>query len=192
MLAACWSILWLHQETLLKVIYELWCSAEALTHHQNLQSLIPFLCGITFPHPRNFLKLFYCCSITVVCIYPPPFPIPTAAIPTSLVSMPPWFCPCVLYSCSRKPFSPSSLPLSPLVTVSLFSISVSLVIFCLLVCFIDQGPLKGKIIWYLSLITRLISLSIMLASSTMLSQRVGAPSFFLLHSNSLCKCTTVF
>ena len=38
----------------------------------------------------------------------------------------------------------------------------------------------------------LISLSIMLSSSIQLSQRVGAPSFFLLYNIPLCKCTIVF
>ena len=46
-----------------------------------------------------FFKLFYCCSSTVVCIYPPHHP--TSTIPTSPPdSTPPWFCLCVLYSCS--------------------------------------------------------------------------------------------
>ena len=56
---------------------------------------------------------------------------------------------------------PSHLPLVP---VSLFFISVFLVIFCLLTCFVDLVPLKGEIIQYLSFTTWLISLSIMLSS----------------------------
>ena len=57
-------------------------------------------------------KIFYCCSITVVCIFSPP---PTPAKPTSLSCFhpPPWFCPCVLYSSSWKPFSPLSPPHLP-------------------------------------------------------------------------------
>ena len=39
---------------------------------------------------------------------------------------------------------------SPLVTVSLFFISKSLVLCCSLACFADQVPLIGEIIWYLS------------------------------------------
>ena len=58
-----------------------------------------------------------------------------------------------------------SHPASPLVTVSLFSISMFLVIFCLLFSSVDYVPLKGEIMWYLSLTTWLISLSIMLSSS---------------------------
>ena len=63
------------------------------------------------PHPHQhlffvgfFFKSFYC-SITVVCIFSPPL-YPTPAKPTSLPCFypPPWFCPCVLYSSSWKPF----------------------------------------------------------------------------------------
>ena len=42
-----------------------------------------------------------------------------------------------------SPFSPRDPPPSPLVTVHLFLISMSLVIFCLLACFVDQVPLRG-------------------------------------------------
>ena len=66
---------------------------------------------------------------------------PTPTIPTSHPDpIPLWFCPCVLYRCSWEPFSlsfPLSPLTSPLVTVSLFLIPLSLVIFCLLVCFVD-------------------------------------------------------
>ena len=86
-----------------------------------------------------FLTFFYCCSSTVAYISLPPLspqpsPLPTFD-PTLL-----WFCPCVLYRCSWKPFlllPPLSPPNFPLVTVSLFFISMSLVIFCLLICFVD-------------------------------------------------------
>ena len=59
---------------------------------------------------------------------------PTPAKPPSLpwFHPPPWFCPCVLYSSSWKPFSPLFLPSSPLAIVRLFLTSMSLVIFCLL------------------------------------------------------------
>ena len=55
---------------------------------------------------------------------------------------------------------------SPLITVSVFLISMSLVVFCLLfVVVVDYVPVKGEITWYLSLTAWLISLSIMLSSS---------------------------
>ena len=64
-------------------------------------------------------------------------------------------------------------PLSPLITVSLFFISKSLVIFCLLLCFVYQVPLTDDIIWHFYVTSWLISLSIMLSSSIMLQKRAG-------------------
>ena len=58
--------------------------------------------------------------------------------------------------------------------------------------FVDYVTVKGEIIWYLSLTTWLISLSINSPVPPMQLQRVGSPSFFLLHSIPFCKCTTVF
>ena len=103
---------------------------------------------------------FYCYSVTIVCIFSPSLhPIP--ANPTSLphLYLPPWFCPCVLYSSSCNPLSSLSPPHSPLAIVKLFLISMSLVIFCLLFSFVDYVPVKGEIIWYLSLTAWLVSLS---------------------------------
>ena len=102
---------------------------------RNFHVFAYFLIGLFF---KMFcFTLFYCCSITVVCIFPT-IP-PTPAKPTSLPCFHPlpWFCPCVLYSCSWKPFPPLSPPTFPLVTVRLFSISMSLVIFSLLSSFVD-------------------------------------------------------
>ena len=62
---------------------------------------------------------------------------------------------------SCKTLSPLSHPHSPLPIVTLFLISMSLVIFCLLFSFVDYVPVKGEIIWYLSLTPWLILLSIM-------------------------------
>ena len=141
----------------------------------------------TFALPHCFLsflffsifQLFYCCSIIVVCIFSPPL-YPTPAKPTSLPCFhpPPWFCPCVLYSSFWKPFSPLSLPPSPLAIVRLFLTSMSLVIFCLLFSSVGYVPVKGEIIWYLSLTAWLISLSIMLSSSIHVVAK-GISSFFL-------------
>ena len=136
-------------------------------------------------HMENFLfflsifKLFYCCSITVVCIFSPPF-YPTPANPMFLPCFhpPPWFCPCVLYSSSWKPLSPLSLPASLLAIVRLFLTSMSLVIFCLLSSFVDYVPVKGEIIWCLSVTAWLISFSIMLSSSIYAVEK-DISSFFL-------------
>ena len=90
----------------------------------------------------TFIFLFYCCSSTVVSIslhYSTPTT--TTAIPTSHPwSYTLWLCPCVLYTCYLTilpPFPPLSSHTSSLVTIGLFFISVSLVIFCLLICFVD-------------------------------------------------------
>ena len=42
-------------------------------------------------------------------------------------------------------------PQSPVAIVTMFLISMSLVIFCLLFSFVDYVPVKGEIIWYLAL-----------------------------------------
>ena len=125
------------------------------------------------------LKLFYCCSITVVCIFSPSLP-PTPAEPTSLPCFypPPWFSPCVLYSSSWKSYSPLSSPLSPLTIVRLILTSMSLVIFCLLFPSVHYVPVKGEIIWYLSFTAWLIWLSIMLSSSIHVIAK-GISSFIL-------------
>ena len=89
------------------------------------------------------------------------------------------------------PYYPS--PPSSLVTVSLFFILMSLIVFCLLVCFFYYVSLiLGEIISYFSFTAWLISFSIMLSSSIHAVVKVGAPSFSLLRSIPLCKCTTVF
>ena len=81
---------------------------------------------------------FYCCSITVVCIFSPPLHPTTAKLSLfPCLHPPPWFCPCVLYSSSCKPLSPRSPPHSPLAIVRLFLTSMSLVVFCSLFSFVD-------------------------------------------------------
>ena len=103
-------------------------------------------------------------QLSAFSLHPSP---PTPAKPTSLPCFhpPPWFCPCVLYSSSCNPLSSLFPPHSPVTIVRLFLTSMSLVIFCLLFLPVDYVPVKGEIIWYLSLTTWLISLNIMLSSS---------------------------
>ena len=138
------------------------------------------------------ILIFYCYSITVVCLFSPSLH-PTPAEKTSLRHFHPHhrFCPCVLYSSSCNPLSSLSPPHSPLAIVRLFLTSMSLVKFCLLFSSVDYVPVKCEIIWYLSLTTWLTSLSIMLFSSIHAVAK-GISSFFLLRRISLCKCTIVF
>ena len=126
--------------------------------------------------------LFFYCSSTLVSISPPPHP----PVPPTPTSYPQSFPPLALsmgplYMFLDDPFPSFSCncpPLSPLVTVSLLFISMSLVLFRLLVCFVDYLPLRGEITWYLSVTTWLISLSIMLSSSIHAVAK-GRSSFFL-------------
>ena len=131
----------------------------------------------------NFFCIFYCCLVIVV----PPFsplltPSHTPPLPQSI----PPHCPChessihIPWLAPFPSFHRYPLPPSPLVTVSLFIISKSWVLFCLLVCCVDQVPLIGEIIWYLSFTAWLISLSITLSSSIHAIVK-GRSSFFLLH-----------
>ena len=60
-----------------------------------------------------------------------------------------------------SPFSPSPSNLPLLTAVNLFSVSMSLFLFCLLVYFVHLIPHMSEIIWHLSFSDWLISLSIM-------------------------------
>ena len=122
-------------------------------------------------YETSLKKNFYCYSITVVCIYSPSVH-PTPAEPTSL-TLPLDF---VHVSFIVVPENPS--PHSLLAIVRWLLTSVSLVIFCLLFSFVDYVPVKGEILWYLSLTTWFISLSIMLSSSTHAVAK-GISSFFI-------------
>ena len=106
-----------------------------------------------------FFNFNYCCLITVVCILsPPPPPQPNNPPPspasTSILSM------CPLQQLLKTPL-PTGPPRPP-ATVRLLLTSMSLLIFCLLFSSVDYVPVKGEIIWYLSLTAWLISFSIML------------------------------
>ena len=75
----------------------------------------------------------------------------------------------------------------PPTIVRLLLISMSLVIFCLLFSFFDYVPVKGEIIWYLSLTAWLISLSIMLSSSIHAVAK-GKIAFFFLQLSRIPLC----
>ena len=125
----------------------------------------------------KFLLLF---NYSCMPFLPIPPPHPTPAEPTSLphLNPPPWFCPCVLYSSFCNSLSWLSPPHFPLAIVRLFLTSMSLVIFCLLFSSVDYVPVKGEIIWYLSLTAWLIILTIMLSRSIHVVAK-GISSFFL-------------
>ena len=67
-------------------------------------------------HPMLLLKIFkpeeilFLLLFKYSCVHPCPTTLtpPQPSPPSSPDSTLPWFCPCVLYSCSRKPFPPSS------------------------------------------------------------------------------------
>ena len=68
---------------------------------------------------------------------------------------------CLVPSPSFHHYAPAP---SPLVTVSLLHVSITLVLFCSFVCFVYYVPLLSEIIWYLSFTDWLISLSIIFSS----------------------------
>ena len=130
---------------------------------------------------NNIFLIYFLLLFNYSCMPFLPFPSPTPAEPTSLPHPqhpPPRYCPCVLYNSSCNPLFPLSPPHSPLATARQFPPSMSLVVFCLLFSFVDYVPVKGEIIWYLSLTAWLISLSIML-SSFIHAVAKGIGSFFL-------------
>ena len=158
-------------------------SVVYFSEYRSFTSLVRFI-------PRYFIYLFFNIfidfAITVVPFPPPTPPHPAHPLPPTLplYSSGPWvilisslastfptlFLPSPLilsmcYSSSCNPLSSLSPLHSPLTIVRLFLTSMSLVIFCLLFSSVDYVPVKGEIIWYLSLTAWLISLSIMLSSS---------------------------
>ena len=116
-----------------------------------------------------FQIFFYCCSITFVSIFP--ISLSCHTHPNSHSQSSPCYpCPWVIYTCSlTRPFSfflPFSCNPSSLVSVSLFLVSMPLVLFCSLVYFVHYILLIGEIIWYLSFTNWLISFSVIFSSST--------------------------
>ena len=122
-----------------------------------------------------FLKLLF----KYTCFHFPAITFPTPIFPPSILPRFGFVHGSFVHVPSTTLPLPSQLspPHAPLVTVSLLFISMSLVIFCLLVCFVDYIPLKDETIWYLSLTVWLISLSIMLSSSIHAVLK-GRSSFF--------------
>ena len=85
-------------------------------------------------------SFFNCCSSTVVSIFCPPLPtIATHLHLPSSILLPLALSMCLLYMVLDNPSSISHYPSPPppLVTVNLFLISMSLVLFCLLACLVD-------------------------------------------------------
>ena len=137
--------------------------------------------------------LFYCYSVTIVPIFPT-LPSSTQHIPHPHVNPYPVvhvhgsFC---KFFDQSLPFICTISPPSPLATVSLLHVSMSLVLFCSLVYFVHQFPLIDEIMWYLSFTDWLISLSIIVFNSIHAVTK-GRTSFFLLCSIPLCRCIIVF
>ena len=113
------------------------------------------------------LSLFnYSCPDFSLITFPHPVqPTLPQSIPT-LLSM--YMCPLYMFFNQSLPLLSHHYPSphSPLVTVSLFFIFMSLVSFCLFVNFVHQVPLIGEIIWHLSFTAWLISRSITLSRRT--------------------------
>ena len=88
-----------------------------------------------------FFFLNWCLSTVISTFTPPPLsPVPptTTSHPQSFPLLALFMCPLYEFLDDPSPSFPHYFPpSSPLVTVSLFFISTSLVLFCLLVCFVD-------------------------------------------------------
>ena len=74
-------------------------------------------------------------------------------------------CPWVIHTCSLTNPYPFFPPFPSLTAVSLFLVSMSLVLFCLCIYFVHYIPLLSEIIWNLFFIDWLISISIIVPSS---------------------------
>ena len=83
-------------------------------------------------------------------------------------------------------------PPSPLVTVSFFFISVSLVLCCLFFVWLIRFHIQVRSYGVSFSPPGLFHLAQCFPVPLTLTLRAGAPSFFLLHSIPLCKCTTFF
>ena len=81
----------------------------------------------------HIFKLFFKYS----CLHSPPTPAILTSLPWSCSPLALSMCPLYMFLTTLPPFPSLSSPTSPLVTVSLFLISMSLAIFCLLIYFVD-------------------------------------------------------
>ena len=129
--------------------------------------------------PCFFLKNFYCCSITVVCLFSPPLPPPQPNLLPSFASTPALgfvHVSFIVVPENPSPHCPLPSPRWLLLDCSQFQ-CLWLYVVCFF-SFVDYIPVKGEVIWYLSLSAWLISLSIMLSSSIHAVTK-GRSSFFL-------------
>ena len=106
-----------------------------------------------------------------------------------------WLSQWLLYTCHlmTHPLL-SSVILLPLPSdycqfVVYFHVFGSILLACL---FCGYVPFIGEIIWYLFFTAWLFHLIQYSPVPSVLLQKIAAPSFFLLHTILLCKCTTVF
>ena len=125
-----------------------------------------------------FLKIFIVIQLQLYAFSPHPFTPPQLKPPPSFTSTLPLdfvYGSFILVPIIPSPHCPLPTPL--LAIVRLFLISMSLVIFSFLFSSVDYVPVKGEIIWNLSLTAWLIALSIML-SSFIHAVAKGIRSFF--------------
>ena len=139
---------------------------------QNCQKLF-LSAGFFFNGPFLFFlfflfSLFYCCSSTVVSIFTPPWT-PCCTHPCLLsLNLPPLalsMCPLYMFLDGSSPIFPHYPSPAPLWSLSVCFLFQCFWLYFACVCFVDQVPLIGEIICYLSFTAWLISLSIMLSSS---------------------------
>ena len=117
--------------------------------------------------------------------------LPTLAIPTSDLQYYPTLAlsvgPLYMFLDNLSPFFPINPSHLPSGYCQFILYLTSLVLFCSLVCFVDQVPLIGEMIWYLSFTAWLTSLSLMLSRFNHAVAK-GRSSFFL----SAAQCNLEF
>ena len=144
--------------------------------------------------PLRFFKFyFYCCSSTVASIFFPPLSLPS---PPTLTPSLIWFCPWVFYTydlTTLPPLSPVIILLPPLWLLSVCSLFQNLWLYCAcLFVLLIRFHLQVRSYGICLSLTGLFHLAQCSPVPSMLPQRIGAPSFFLLSRIPMCKCTIVF